>query len=93
MTAGERRQERIELRATSEEKQLLVAAAALEQLDVTSFVLRSALPAAREAVDRAEQIVVSRRDFEHMRSLLGDPPAPTEALLAAVRRSRARSRD
>jgi len=47
------REERIELRATREEKRLLAAAAAYERLDLTSFVMRNVLPAAKDVVDRA----------------------------------------
>jgi uncharacterized protein (DUF1778 family) len=80
------RDERIELRATRDEKRLLAAAAAHERLDVTSFVMRCVLPAAREVVDRAERIVLTRRDTERVLKLLENPPEPTPALLAAARR-------
>jgi uncharacterized protein (DUF1778 family) len=80
------RGERIELRATKEEKQLLAAAAAHERLDVTAFVMRAALPAAREIVDRADRIVLSERDTVRVLKLLENPPKPTPALLAAARR-------
>ena len=80
------RGERIELRATKEEKQLLATAAAHERLDVTAFVMRTALPAAREIVDRADRIVLSERDTVRVLKLLENPPKPTPALLAAVRR-------
>ena len=85
------RGERIELRATSEEKRLLSAAAAHERLDLTSFIMRNALPAAREVVDRAERIVLSERDSERVLALLENPPEPTPALRAAARRRTARS--
>lgn len=85
------RDERIELRATREEKQLLAQAAAHERLDVTSFVMRSALPAAREVVDRAQRIVLSERDTERVLELLENPPKPTPALLAAARRRTSRT--
>lgn len=88
--AGTSREDRIELRATKEEKRLLAAAAAYERLDVTSFILRSALPAAREVVDRAERIVLSERDTARVLALLEKPPKPTTALLAAARRRAAR---
>lgn len=39
------RGDRIELRATKEEKELPATAAAYERLDVTSFIMRSVLPA------------------------------------------------
>lgn len=84
------RGDRIELRTTSEEKRLLAAAAAHERLDVTSFIMRNVLPAAREVVNRAERIVLSRRDTLRVLNLLETPPAATPALRAAARRRRAR---
>lgn len=83
-TAG--RDDRIEIRATKEEKRLLTEAAAHERLDVTSFIMRAALPAARDVVDRAERIVLSKRDTARVLALLDNPPKPTPALLAAARR-------
>ena len=84
------RDDRIELRATKEEKRLLAAAAAQERLDVTSFIMRRVLPAAREVVDKAERISLSKRDTERVLSLLENPPEPTRALLEAARRRRSR---
>lgn len=80
------RDDRIELRATKEEKRLLAAAAAYERLDVTSFIMRNVLPVARDVVDRAERIVLSERDSRRVLELLEHPPKPTKALLAAARR-------
>ena len=85
------REERIELRATREEKRLLTAAAAHERLDLTSFVMRNALPAARAVMEQAERIVLSRRDSERVLALLENPPAPTPALKEAARRRAART--
>ena len=80
------REDRIELRATKEEKRLLARAAAHERLDVTGFIMRSVLPAAREVVDRAERIVLGQRDTVRVLELLENPPKPTSALMAAARR-------
>jgi len=80
------RDDRIELRATKEEKRLLAAAAAHERLDVTSFIMRSVLPVARDVLDRAERIVLSERDTRRVLDLLENPPKPTKALRAAARR-------
>jgi uncharacterized protein (DUF1778 family) len=86
------REDRIELRATKEEKRLLATAAAYERLDVTSFIMRNALPAAREVVERAERIQLSERDTVRVLKLLENPPKPTPALMAvAVRRRTARA--
>jgi uncharacterized protein (DUF1778 family) len=84
--SGAAREDRIELRATKEEKRLLAAAAAYERLDVTSFIMRNVLPTAREVVDRAERIVLSERDSRRVLELLENPPKPTAALVAAARR-------
>ena len=84
------REDRIELRATREEKRLLAAAAAYERLDVTSFIMRNVLPSARKVVDRAERIVLSKRDSKRILQLLENPPEPPPALVAAARRCLAR---
>ena len=84
------REDRIELRATREEKRLLAAAAAYERLDVTSFIMRNVLPSARKVVDRAERIVLSGRDSKRILRLLENPPEPPPALVAAARRCLAR---
>lgn len=91
MQAGSAAREgRIEVRATKEEKRLLAAAAAYERLDLTSFIMRTVLPTARDVVDRAERIVLSERDTLRVAELLENPPKPTPALLAAARRRAAR---
>jgi len=84
------REDRIELRTTREEKHLLAAAAAYERLDVTSFIMRNVLPAAREVIERAERIVLSERDTVRVLELLENPPKPTPVLRAAARRRRAK---
>jgi uncharacterized protein (DUF1778 family) len=85
-TISAAREDRIELRATKEEKRLLATAAAYERLDVTSFIMRTVLPTAREVVDRAERIVLSERDTVRVLELLENPPKPTAALMSAARR-------
>ncbi|MEI9988755.1 MAG: DUF1778 domain-containing protein [Rhizomicrobium sp.] len=80
------RDDRIELRASKEEKRLLVSAAAEERLDVTSFIMRRVMPAAREVVERSERVELSERDTARVLKLLENPPKPTPALLAAARR-------
>lgn len=84
------RDDRIEIRATKEEKRLLVAAAAEERLDLTGFIMRRVLPAARELIDRNERIVLSERDTGRVLDLLEKPPKPTRALLDAAKRRSAR---
>lgn len=85
------REDRIELRATKDEKRLLAQAAAYERLDVTSFIMRNVLPTARDVVDRAERVVLSERDTVRVLELLENPPKPTPVLMAAARRRVART--
>jgi uncharacterized protein (DUF1778 family) len=74
----------------SSEKRMLAAAAAYERLDLTSFVMRSALPVAEEIVARHERITLSARDSARVLNLLQHPPKPTAALRTAARRRRKR---
>ncbi|HXG90033.1 MAG TPA: DUF1778 domain-containing protein [Vicinamibacterales bacterium] len=92
-TSTATRDDRIELRASCEEKRVLAAAAAAayERLDLTTFVLRAALPAAQEIMARHERITLSARDSARVLALLEDPPKPTAALRAAARRRRNKS--
>ena len=75
---------RIELRTTPYEKALLTRAAALEHLDVTSFIMRTVVPTARDVVQRTEQIKLSERDTLLILDLLDNPPEPNDKLKAAA---------
>lgn len=86
MATAASRNDRIELRATREEKQLISEAAAHEQLDITQFIMRNVLPVARGVVKRSQRIVLSERDSKRVLRLLEKPPKPTAALVAAARR-------
>ena len=85
------RDDRIELRASREQKRLLAAAAAYERADLTSFVMRTALPVAERIVARHERIVLTARDSARVLDLLENPPKPTPALRAAVKRRKHRA--
>jgi uncharacterized protein (DUF1778 family) len=85
------RNDRIELRASREQKRLLSAAAAYERMDLTTFVMRTTLPAAEEIVARNERIALTERDTLRVLELLEHPPAPPPALQAAARRRRKRA--
>ncbi len=90
-TPSTTRDDRIELRASRQQKRLLAAAAAYERLDLTSFVLRTALPVAQQIVARHERIVLTPRDSARILDLLEHPPKPTPALRAAAKRRKFRA--
>jgi len=79
------RNNRIELRATSHEKELLTRAAALEHMDVTGFIMRTVVPAAREIIQRTERVELSERDTLLVLNLLENPPMPNSKLKTAAK--------
>jgi uncharacterized protein (DUF1778 family) len=79
------RTDRIELRASPAEKALLLRAAAIERLDLTTFVMRAALPEAENVIAAAERVALTERDSLRVLELLENPPPPSPRLLAAAR--------
>jgi uncharacterized protein (DUF1778 family) len=76
---------RMSLRIRPEQKTLLMRAVALEDTDLTEFVVKHALRAARHVVEQAEQLKLSERDSLRVLELLENPPKPNAKLLAAAR--------
>ena len=76
---------RLAVRLSAEEKATIARAAVLEHVDLTAFVVRNALRAAREVIDREERLILSSRDSRRVIELLEHPPAPAPRLLRAAR--------
>jgi uncharacterized protein (DUF1778 family) len=77
---------RLALRVRANDKAMLMRAVALEHTDMTDFVLRHALDAARKVIERAERLTLSERDSLRVLKALANPAAPSAKLLAAARR-------
>jgi len=75
---------RMSLRIAAADKDLLMRAVALQNSDLTEFVLRTAVQAAREVIEQAERMQLSERDSRHVLDLLENPPAPNARLMAAA---------
>jgi putative PIN family toxin of toxin-antitoxin system len=75
---------RMSLRIRATEKALLLRAVALDHTDLTDFVLRHALSAAKAVIQEADHVQLSERDSLRVLDLLENPPAPTASLLAAA---------
>ena len=75
---------RMSLRIAAAEKALLIRAAALQRINLTDFVIRTAVDAARNVIDEAEHIELSERDSMRVLDLLENPPKPNEKLMAAA---------
>ncbi|MCU7921393.1 MAG: DUF1778 domain-containing protein [Candidatus Thiodiazotropha sp. (ex Dulcina madagascariensis)] len=76
--------DRLSLRIAAEEKSLLIRAAALQHINMTEFVIRTVVSAAREVIDQNERTELTARDSLHVLGLLEEPPAPNEKLMAAA---------
>ena len=75
---------RLSLRIRLEEKAMLLRAVALKHTDLTDFVIRHALRAAKEVIEEADHVKLSERDSLRVLDLLENPPAPNARLLAAA---------
>ncbi|HAT50091.1 MAG: DUF1778 domain-containing protein [Nitrospirae bacterium] len=75
---------RIALRIRPDDKATLMRAVALENTDLTDFVIKNALKAAKSVIDQSEQVKLSERDSLRVLELLENPPAPNAKLLAAA---------
>ena len=85
MEVNSTRTDCIELRAIPYEKSLLTQAAAIEHLDVTSFVMRIAVPIAYDIIEQAEHTRLSERDTLLVLELLENPPPPSSKLIGAAK--------
>jgi uncharacterized protein (DUF1778 family) len=73
------------LRIRTEEKALLLRAVALGHTDLTDFVIRHAVLAAKAVIEEADHVQLSGRDSLRVLNLLENPPKPKRKLLAAAR--------
>lgn len=72
--------DRVYLRTTREQKDLLRRAADIRHQQTTEFVLKASLDAAEEVIAQEERIIMSERDFAHFVELIENPKPPTENL-------------
>ncbi len=75
---------RMSLRIRPEDKALLLRAVAYTNTDLTDFVIRNALQAAKTVIAQAEAISLSERDSLRVLAALEQPPVPNAKLLAAA---------
>jgi uncharacterized protein (DUF1778 family) len=76
--------DRMSFRIASEEKLLLMRAAALQHTNLTDFVIRNVLSVAHKVIDESERLELSEKDSLHVLDLLDNPPAPNKKLMAAA---------
>ena len=75
---------RMSLRIRPDDKALLMRAVAYAHTDLTDFVLRNTMQAAKAVIAQAEHVLLSERDSLRVLEALENPPAPNAKLLAAA---------
>lgn len=73
---------RMELKTTRETKELLSKAAILDGMDLSAFMLASAIEKARTILRDHTAITLSAEGQRQLVKLLQAPPEPTEAMIA-----------
>lgn len=81
-----RRIERVEIRATSEQKRLLERAAEIRGTTLTGFILNQAQEAATATIQEFELLELRNEDRRLFVETLLNPPKPNSALRAAAAR-------
>jgi uncharacterized protein (DUF1778 family) len=76
---------RVALRVRPAEKAIIMRAVALEQTDMTTFILRTALREAQSVIEEHERVKLTQRDSRLVMELLENPPAPNAKLRKAAR--------
>jgi uncharacterized protein (DUF1778 family) len=84
------RSERIEIRATRDEKKLFARAAQIRGTSVMEFALSTLQEAAREIIQETESFRLREEDRKTFFNALSNPPEPNEYTKAALARYRDR---
>lgn len=87
-TVAPRKTERIEIRVTPEERQLLQEAAWQEGTTISAFVLSVAVEMADKLTSSFRATVVSPEKFDELLAWLDEPPVVDEKLVEGFRRLR-----
>ena len=77
---------RLALRVRAEDEARLMPAVALTHTDMTDFILRHALDAARKVIDQAEHVTLSERDTLRVLDAQEYASTPNAKLLGVARR-------
>lgn len=76
---------RVALRIPPADKAMLLRAVALEQTNMTDFILRTVLREAKAIIEEHEHLKLNRQNSLAVLELLENPPAPNSKLRKAAR--------
>ena len=84
--------ERVEIRATPEQKKLFARAARIRGTSVTDFAVAKLQEAAQEIIQETESFRLREEDRRTFFNALSNPPEPSRCVKAAVARYKTRVR-
>lgn len=76
--------DRMSLRIASQDKSLIMRAAALEHTNLTEFVVRNAVSIAQKIITDNERKELTKKESLQVLELLDNPPAPNDKLMKAA---------
>lgn len=84
--------DRLDLKLSSDDKDLLMQAATIEGMSLAAFVRSAAKKQASEAILRERQLQLSQRDFDAFHAAIHAPFRPAPPLEDALQRARSQVR-
>lgn len=76
---------RLALRIRPRDKATILRGSVLADTDMTDFIVKTAVRAAQELIDKSEKVSLSARDSLRVLDLLEHPPAANDRLRAAAK--------
>ena len=78
--------DRIDLRVSSTDKEMLESAAASRRLSLSAYILSVVMEVAAQDLERENSINLSRQGWDNLMNLLDNPPEPSEGLMRLFNR-------
>ncbi|MDJ0690338.1 MAG: DUF1778 domain-containing protein [Xenococcaceae cyanobacterium MO_188.B32] len=75
---------RIDLRVSQEQKDLLETAASIKGISLSAYLLANCLEIAQADIAKHQKLVLSDRDRDLFISLIANPPKPNQDLVEAM---------
>jgi uncharacterized protein (DUF1778 family) len=85
MAHSVRQDDRLDVRISTDDKDLIEAAATLKGQKMSAFVIESMRSVSKQIIESAKTISVSDAAWTNFVAMLENPPEPTESLRRAVR--------
>ncbi|MEG1211429.1 MAG: DUF1778 domain-containing protein [Leclercia sp.] len=80
------KKQRIDLRLTDEDKNLIEEAAAMSNQTITQFMVNSASERAAEVIEQHRRLILNEGSWNRVMEAIDNPPEPNDRLKRAVKR-------